>query len=778
MKTAKELLFVFLFICLFSLHGHAQPLAHLNLANNQIQLQLQGPGRAISLLKSADAVLTGTAKDLYLIELTDAGHNKRTIGSSAAAQVSVKQLQSGKVFQLNFTHFPDTPGQAGLQVTCRIFLPGNNPSSEWTIEVKNATPYSIEKIWYPLTVLARPAEQKETPTFLYPYDWNVQYRSALLLGLYDGTLIPQPHDNIPDGFGWYEEHPGRMAVQLAAFCDAQGGLCLYTRDGVGYPKLMGFKRQSLNLDITPIHLFPKKPGAGVTLEYPVILQPFKGDWSAAADIYKNWSNTQEWTKVPLSANKQVPDWIKAGYPFFFYAHGRPDAAKSARDWQNTLPRPMLPVLKTYEKLLESPLVLMLYGWEKHAAWITPDVFPAYPSDEDIRLLVAGLHENGSRLCLLNSGTRWAVRNPRDSTWSGLAHWQKEGRQASCVGEDGQWTYDSRPWAHNHKLCVAADGTQKMMDGYITGFAGLGIDATQYDQNLGGESYVCYSSEHGHPPGYGRWMYDESKRLLQHFIRESRKTNPDFATSVEEPNEILIPSLSFYNGRPYMYHGWPLLTNMLCVGVPLFSYLYHEYAAGYGGDLGPGVTGPESERIKIGRTVAAGYLVQVGLMSDAYGFKQIQAAVMEGKPPTGSFAALTLLKNATTAGRTYARDWMVLGKMRPCPSYQVSEFFELKKSRVQSFYNDDRIEYIHPESATIKVPVVLAASWLSPGGVPAWVFINMSEKAQDIQIKGTAEVWKKLTLVTLDGASNPALPAAGDDLVIRIPALQTGLVKLE
>jgi hypothetical protein len=755
------------------------------LANSSIKIRLHGPGCGLSLIQPAGdrPGFACTADDLYSLELTSPEGEKRSIGSSQAIRVEGRR-EDGSLL-LTFTHRTEPSGGAQIVVRCSLSLAGQGPQSEWRIEIENGTDCAIQRVRFPLAVLEKRPIDPACPRYRYPYDWNLEYASALLLGLYDGTLIPEPYEEIPDGFGWAEEHPGRMSAQMAAYFDVHGGLCLFTKDGQGCPKLLGFKRQGAGLDISPTHLFPRAYGASVHLSYAVALEPFSGDWAAAADVYKRWAVDQEWTQTPLSGQGRLPAWLKAGYPFVFYAQGHTGMIGPRQENQDSLPARMLPVLQAYEKLLDSPLGVMIYGWEKNSSWITPDVFPAYPSNEEIHALIAALKASGSRVCLLNSGTRWAVKNPRDPGWDGTQAWEKEGRSASCVGEGGEWAYDSRPWAVNHKLCIAAEGTRKVLDHYMEGLAALGVDATQYDQNLGGETYVCYGSQHGHPPGYGPWMYAQAKRVLGRFLEESRMRNPDFAVSVEEPNEALIPYLSFYNGRPYIYHGWPMLSNMLCVGVPLFSYLYHEYAIGYGGDLPAAISGEASERVKIGRTIAAGYLVQVGLASEAYAFKEVQAAVHAGQPlPEAVPPALRLLKNAARAYQGYAHDFLILGRMLPAPPYDVEEAFELSRARAQSYYTDERVEYVHPESAGIRVPAVLACAWLSPSGAPGLVFVNMSENRQKVRLNlaSLGQGWgtvlgRQLVLENLDGITPLILPAGSNgSQTLDLPGLQVSLLR--
>lgn len=737
----------------------------LPLSASGLDLLLSGPGLGLSFFASGTNghSFQFAAQDLYQIELTTPKGEKLWIGSSQSVglETHVEDVEGSKQATLVFKH---AWGLQYLIVNCQVLVPHQSRPVEWRIHVANGTGYAVQRIKYPLVELVKREPDTSAAPFRYPYDWNASHHSAMLLGIFDGMVVPNPYDEIPDGFSWTEEHPGRMGTQLLAYYDTGGGLCLFTQDGTGFPKLIGFQRRGDILDLSPTHLFPRIFGADVRLDYAVSLSSFHGDWQAAADVYKAWALTQAWTQVPITQRQDLPAWLRSAYPFLLYVQQRPGRADHGVNWQASTPRHMLAELRSYQSRLGSPLVALIFGWEKHCSWITPDVFPAFPSQEEFSELVNGLKEFDSRTFLYTSGTRWAVKNPRDPDWDGQEHWELDGQAASCVSENGDWSYDSRPWAVNHKLCIAAEGTRKMMDHYTQGFAELGIDATQYDQNLGGETYVCFSDQHGHPPGYGRWMYDSTKGMLDYFLAKNREHNSQFAISVEEPNEILIPHLTFYDSRAEVYHGWPLLTNMPCLGVPLFSYLYHEYALGFGGDYHIFLTGPQAGVVKVGRIVSAGHL--------------LCEFIRPGDMSSGADPAFSLFKQAAEAIRTYAYPFLVTGKMLPTPHYEVAECFSLTKSIAQSYYDDQRIEYVHPEYSQVRVPVVLASAWSDPQGRPGCVLVNMSTESQLVTLD-----WDSLgsagqvewVMVNLDGLVHYQRSGDNSALMIQIPPLQVSVI---
>ena len=83
----------------------------------------------------------------------------------------------------------------------------------------------------------------------------------------------------------------------------------------------------------------------------------------------------------------------------------------------------------------------------------------------------------------------------------------------------------------------------------------GASIVQYDQNHGGMAFVCYNRQHPHPPGYGRWMVDETEKLFGEIRGECKRINSEFALGVEEPCEYFIPD-------------WDRVLAARFVGVPL------------------------------------------------------------------------------------------------------------------------------------------------------------------------------------------------------------------
>ena len=147
-------------------------------------------------------------------------------------------------------------------------------------------------------------------------------------------------------------------------------------------------------------------------------------------------------------------------------------------------------------------------------------------------------------------------------------------------------------------------------------------------------------------------------------------------------------------------------------------------------------------------------------------------------------ALILFKNALAATQTFAHEFQVLGKMLPAVDYQVDESFELSKARAQSYDSDERVDYIYPERAGVRVPAALVTCWRSPEGVPGCLLVNQSERPVHVSLSwsslnqswGTSAV-SRLTLQTLTGIQNLPAPDSPDaQLGLDLPALQVSLLK--
>ena len=84
---------------------------------------------------------------------------------------------------------------------------------------------------------------------------------------------------------------------------------------------------------------------------------------------------------------------------------------------------------------------------------------------------------------------------------------------------------------------------------------------------GGAFPPCWSRQHPHPPGQGRWKTVAARRQMEGMIAAIRKVHGEGAATYEEPNEQfndLVGIQLLRDSRPKM--EW----------ASLYGYLYHEY----------------------------------------------------------------------------------------------------------------------------------------------------------------------------------------------------------
>jgi hypothetical protein len=261
--------------------------------------------------------------------------------------------------------------------------------------------------------------------------------------------------------------------------------------------------------------------------------------------------------------------------------------------------------------------------------------------------------------------------------------------------------------------------------------GLGARVLQLDQQVGFYTDICYSEDHDHAPGYGPWMTESMRGFIREVVAAIKKTDPNAVLAYEFPCEVWIQEAQLVFHRPYMIGT-----------VPLFDYLYHEYALCYGGDVRIGLCHPESALIKHAYCFAFGLQNLVGVGEPEYDFE-----VNPGYP------VLTLLRNICQAQRTFANEYAVFGQM------QRPTALEVRKDTIDL--------YRYP--GTVEIPRVVHAVWRSPGGKTGYLLVNWTGAPEDVvlSLRGARG---PVRVVTESGSWTA--PAAGSEdrtVALTVPA---------
>jgi hypothetical protein len=546
------------------------------LENDSMRLTLtdQGGARLVSWVakrQGRELLRQGAKIPLYQVELRAAG-GASTIDALQADETHLATPAAGTIV-LTSVH-----RRAGIEVTCTIRLRQGGEAAEFSAEVKRAASAAA------VGILRYPA---------YPLPLSGGKGSArILLPVGDGEILADAASALADGETRGFNYPGIASAQMMALFDDQGGAVTWAADGAGNFKRLAARRVGSDALLYFEHVLLHLKGERIVLPYAVRLAPFEGGWERAADVYKAWATKQSWCARRLE-ERTPPAALRA--PSFFLGLN----VREARGVAESVDRgpEIAAVAAGWSAGLGMPVTAILLGWENHGPWIAPDYFPPYGGDAGFRSLIGGLHEAGNHALLFLSGLNVTLEKTARNGAPAYTMPQADAlllRPSAVVDPDGQVRVEGTAAAEgigaHLVLCPATDAARAALDDAFDRLSALGADVVQIDQIPGGGTPPCFATGHGHPPGGGTTAYTALAAILDGLGRRGGGATPRPAVSLEEPGELFIPHVDLFHCREYMQGLWPR-DGRGVVGVPLFSYLYHEYALGYGGDSAPIATTP-------------------------------------------------------------------------------------------------------------------------------------------------------------------------------------------
>lgn len=624
----------------------------------------------------------------------------------------------------------------GMDITVTAQVALNGDAVEWWLAVENHTAFAVRQIEYPWFLF-------RTPLGNHPES------ERILLPKQDGVLLGNPalhswrkdKDGVPNERYWYpgegRQWPRNLSVQMTAYYDETSGILIYAADPQGHPKRFGPVLAAPDkIDLAPVHLRPEIGGLDFALEYPVVTRFFTGDWQAAALAYREWASTAPWCAKTVDEREDIPDWVKKGAFFLSFRLRYQPGGEAFLDRVPEF------VAGWREKLgLKLPAVAMMCGWEKIGEWAGPDYFPPYGGDARFARMCRRLAEQGDRAFTFGlSGMKLLIRR----------HVPKSGPQPELAVD-----YDARDWFRSkavHSAALSPDGTP-MVDSDLDTWDGVhayacpaseqameqicgasfkmlrdyGVTVQQADQVLGGGTAPCYSTEHGHPQGWGRWQTESVQHIYDETRRQCKAVNPDFALSEEWISEPFIQHLDLYHARNYDKPQGGLES------VPLFSFLYHQYIPCYAGDWTSMLPDNESGAHFFGWNFVAGNL-PAGSPIDMMG-------EMENHPVEDAAPEIVAMAHNACAAFAARTDYLVKGRMLPTLPLDVPSLRMTVKGL--------DFGWQRPE---IAVPAVLHQFWENPVGERACMLANISGQPQTVRIPAAP---LEAAAQNLSGAGVPA-----------------------
>jgi len=656
---------------------HATPVT---LKNDSIQLAFEPAlkGALISLtdLKTGTGFIATNTAALYELSFLDGAK----VLTTADAENATVRREGDEVVIF-------APRHAGLDVavTCRFRLVAGSPLIHSRIAVSNGLDHALRTVRFPVI---------DQPRVLGP-DAS---RDCLLLPYCDGLLIRNPLgcDGLPS-----LSYPGSASMQCFARYSDAAGLFVAAFDSSGQTKSFAVEKRDKALRTAITHTLALLRNGTWQSDYDVVFGTFQGDWQAAADLYKTWAVKQSWCAKTLAqrvAEGDVPRWIAE--PSLYYTWSlRGDL--EPKKFGNRLPQ-ALAQAESWRALLGVPATMMLMSWEKHGPWVTPDYFPPFGGEAAFAATTAELRAKGHHTFVYLSGLNWTLLKDGACDaghFDDTASFEARGAAGAVCGTNGlPQHFKSHPDMGEHAtLCPVTPQAREVLLGSALKCQALGIDCVQADQILGGGVPPCFSTGHGHPQGGGTWAAEAMFKLFDETRREGKKRQPGFAWSVEEPGELFIPVLDTYHARDYAQGRWPR-DGKNAEGVPLFTYVYHAYITGYGGDSCAVSSRADGTALyQQGMNLVCGKAPAVSVWTRAF------------EPATTEAAQVRLLREHVRLWKT-AQPFLVFGERLATPPLAVPSI----TNRFWSAANKPPRE--------LAAPSILHSAWRSPENKTATVYV--------------------------------------------------------
>jgi len=569
------------------------------------------------------------------------------------------------------------------KVTVRAECTLNGAALQCSAAVKNSSPMSLFALRFPAV---------EFPVRL----GDSAEDDRVLLPKCDGAVLENPEANLQGGNT--SNYPGSASVQLLAFYDGTAGIRAMALDGAGYRKAIGVNRRGPGLSLQMNHYPELAAGKDFTVPYLVELSAFHGDWEVAASEYRKWAVKQKWARRTLAARvNELPAWLRE-MPFFYAVSARGQMADNKQGLRYDV---IAEQAADYRKLLNAPVVAMVMSWEKEGPWVTPDYFPAVGGDGPLQALFKQVSEQGNRSLVFLSGLKWTLR--KGASYDSTAAFARDGEASAMVAEDGKTMVAGKPTddtGQYAELCPATKYASDLLAQISRHLTDLGVSAVQVDQMVGGGGPACFSNKHGHPAGGGNWQSAAVYALFARLRAEGKARSKDFAFTIEEPGELYIPVLDSYHARDYAEARWPRDGKGIR-GVPLFTFIYHDYLFGYGGDSA-GINDLYNAKNLYS---AAANLINGKSTAAAVWSRYLPAEKVERSQRELLTASLALAKGP-------AHDFLLFGERLPTPKQEAPDvthaLYRLRNGKqawIAVNYGTKPVEVANPLAASERVTLV-------------------------------------------------------------------------
>jgi hypothetical protein len=604
--------------------------------------------------------------------------------------ISAKTLSPSRPLSLP-TPFPhagegslETTSKDSLRVEVRVRLGEQNSTlSRWELSIGKPRNLRLNSVCFPRVPAMAP---RSNDVLAVPMGLG-----AMLSG---ARKILEGHNGKGTRLSW--GYPGGLSAQCLAYYQPDGlGFYAACDDSQGYAKtftMWADPRKQIHFEV--IHR-PEQEAVGsreYQLPYAVALGTFHGDWSTAAQLYRQSKAARAWAERGRLYRGQVPDWVrKTG--IWVWNRGRSEG--------------VLPPAAALAEHAKVPVSVFWHWWHDCAYDAAfPDYLPPREGEASFTAALATAHGHGLHVLPYMNQRLWGMTT---------TSWTTEGAEAAAVkGPDGKVhpehynTFVNAPCA---VMCMGTDFWRSKYAGMAQQvISRLKADGIYMDQACCAPA-PCFDPRHGHILGPGRYWAD-GFGLLSLTIRDRCAEAKPAVLAGEHCGEPWLPyldlmlTLNVSDERTAGGAGpWSV--------IPFFPAVYHTSAICYG-NYGSLVYPPYDERWPAEKAPPERLTLLDRKFSGQFCLEQARSFVWGIQPIIPNFLPSQLdqrreeIDYATRLARTRVQTlkYLIHGAWLRPPAIDAPQR-ELDIAKIGT--------YTKLAASKKHVPVVLAGAWLATDG---------------------------------------------------------------
>lgn len=411
-------------------------------------------------------------------------------------------------------------------------------------------------------------------------------KGEILIPYNEGVKVTNLNRRLNSPFGYIEPtypslgkyfiFPNMISSQFISYIANNKGIYIGLHDKNRTTKHIDFNRVDNLLKLILRTFLDVDYGQDYIMDYDYVIKPFLGDMYDCFELYRNWlENNLPTNTKKIIDNDELPAWyhespLVVSYPI----RGENDGDTKMKENSAFFPYiNALDELKNISNKIENKVMTLLMHYEGTAPWAPPYSFPPYGGFEMFNEFVSACHDNNILLGLYTSGFGWTNVSYR-AEYDRTKQFEEENlKDIMCVDTNG-WMKSTivDNIRLGFDLCPKNEKSKQLIVEETDKLFASGVDYVQVlDQNHGGCSYFCYSSNHGHIPAPGKWQSEETYDLLARINKRGGLLGCESAGSEPFLGQLLFSDnrfiLNYYIGMP----------------VPMYGYIYHEYVNNFMGN---------------------------------------------------------------------------------------------------------------------------------------------------------------------------------------------------